>query len=82
MTFFKTLDIRGLSFFNAMDLASKACRDIDKNGILEIILDKKKNFTDDFKRWASSKGYKTSDIDEDYRMTRLFIKKDAPKTRK
>ncbi|NIQ02197.1 MAG: hypothetical protein GWM98_18855 [Nitrospinaceae bacterium] len=82
MPVFKTLDIRGLSFFNAYEQASKAFRDIRKNGTLELILDKKKNFTDAFKTWARTKGYKISDMDEDNRMIRLFIQKVVPPKRK
>jgi TusA-related sulfurtransferase len=75
MTLFKTLDIRGHSFFNAFQMTSKAFTSIKKNGALEIILDRKKDFTDAFKAWAKSKGYALSDIDEDHRMIRLFIRK-------
>jgi TusA-related sulfurtransferase len=79
MVMFKTLDIRGLSFFNAFQETSKAFSEIKKNGALEIISDRKKNFTDAFKTWAKSKGYKISDIDDDHQMVRLFIKKVQPK---
>lgn len=82
MVMFKTLDIRGLSFFNAFQEASKAFSDIKKNGALEIISDKKRNFTDAFKTWAKEKGYKISDIDDDHQMVRLFIKKVTPITKK
>ena len=75
MEMFRTLDIRGLSFFKAFQLASEEFRRIKKNGILELIVDKKKNFTEDFSKWANSKGYKISDIEDDHRMVRLFIKK-------
>ena len=44
MEMFRTLDIRGLSFFNALQLAKDEFRIIKKNGILELIVDKKKNF--------------------------------------
>lgn len=81
MAVFKTLDIRGLSFFNAFQMTSKAFNGIRKNGALELILDQKKNFTDAFKIWARSKGYTVSDIDDDHRMVRLFIKKVSPKKR-
>ena len=77
MAIFKTLDIRGHSFFSAFQMTSKAFKNIKKNGALEIILDRKKDFTDAFKVWAKSKGYAVSDIDEDNRMVRLFIKKGA-----
>jgi len=79
MEMFKTLDIRGLSFFNAFQETSKAFSGIKKNGALEIILDRQKNFTDAFKTWAKSKGYKISDIDDDHQLIRLFIKKVQPK---
>ena len=49
MAVFKTLDIRGHSFFSAFDLTSKAFHGINRDGVLEIILDRKKNFTDAFK---------------------------------
>ena len=79
MAIFKTLDIRGLSFFNAFNLTAKAFTEIKKNGVLEIILDRQRNFTDAFKTWAQSQGHRISDIDEDHRMIRLFIKKRASK---
>jgi len=82
MVMFKTLDIRGLSFFNAFQEMSKAFSDIKINGALEIILDRQKNFTGAFKTWAKSKGYRTSDIDDDHRMVRLFIKKVQPYKKK
>ena len=75
MEMFRTLDIRGLSFFKAFQLTSDEFSRIKKNGILELILDKKKNFTEDFSKWAKSQGYKISDIEDDHRMVRLFIKK-------
>ena len=75
MEMFRTLDIRGLSFFKGFQLASDEFARINKNGILELILDKKKNFTDDFSKWAKSQGYKISDIEADHRMVRLFIRK-------
>ncbi len=77
METFKTIDIRGLSFFNALQLASKEFTRIKKNGILELIVDKKRNLTDAFTKWAKNQGYKISDIDDDPRMVRLFIKKVA-----
>jgi len=75
MTMFKTLDIRGLSFFNAFHLTSQAVNEVKSNGIVEIILDKKKNFTDAFRNWAAQRGYTVSDMDEDNGLIRLFIKK-------
>ena len=75
MEMFRTLDIRGLSFFKAFQLASDEFKRIKKNGILELIFDKKKNFTEDFSKWAKSQGYKISDIEADHRMIRLFIRK-------
>ena len=74
---FKTIDIRGLSFFNALELTSKEFTRIKKNGILELIVDKKKNITDAFSRWAKNQGYKISDIEDDHRMVRLLIQKGA-----
>jgi TusA-related sulfurtransferase len=75
MTVFKTLDIRGLSFFNAFTLTNEAVNDVNSDGILELILDKKKNFTEAFKEWAQKKGYRISDVDEEDGLIRLFIKK-------
>ena len=72
---FRTLDIRGLSFFKALQLATEEFRNIKKNGILELIVDKKKNFKDDFSKWAVKQGFKISDIEDDPRMVRLFIRK-------
>lgn len=75
MHVFKTLDTRGLSFFSATDQMNQAFKDVNKNGILEIILDKKKNFSEAFSRWVESKGYKIWNRDEDTRLVRLFIRK-------
>ena len=75
MEMFKTLDIRGLSFFKAYQLASEEFKKIKKNGILELIVDKQKNFTEDFSKWAKSQGGKIFDIEDDHRMVRLFIRK-------
>ena len=75
MDVFKTLDIRGLSFFRGFEQTQKAFRDVKVNGVLEVILDPQKNFTHAFKEWAQSEGYPTSDIDENSRMIRLFIRK-------
>ena len=57
MHVFKTLDTRGLSFFSASDKASKAFKGVTRNGILEIVLDKKKNIAEAFQRWAETRGY-------------------------
>lgn len=77
MHIFKTLDIRGLSFFSASDKTAKAFKGVTHNGILEILLDKKKNFTEAFQQWAKIRGYSIFNRDEDPRMIRLFIKKDS-----
>ena len=74
---FKTIDIRGLSFFNALQLTSKEFTRINKNGILELLVDKKRNLTDAFSMWAKNQGYKISDIEDDHRMVRLLIQKGA-----
>ena len=74
---FKTIDIRGLSFFSALQLASKEFDRIKKNGILELIVDKKRNITDALSKWAKNQGYKISDIEDDPRMVRLFIHKSS-----
>lgn len=80
MTMFKTLDTRGLSFFSAMDQMARAFeKEVKTNGIVEIILDKKKNFSDAFGRWAKSKGYPVSSQGEDASLIRLFITKVNPK---
>ena len=77
MEMFKSIDIRGLSFFNAMQLASQEFGSIKKNGILELIVDKKRNITDAISRWAKNQGCKISDIEDDPRMVRLFIRKSS-----
>ena len=64
MKMFKTLDIRGLSFFKAYQLASEEFKRIKKNGILELIVDKQKNFTEDFSKWAKSQGGKIFNIED------------------
>lgn len=75
METFKTIDIRGLSFFNALQLASQEFTHIKKNGTLELIVDKKRNLTDALAKWAKNQGYKTSDIEDNPQMVRLFIQK-------
>ena len=75
MEMFRTLDIRGLSFFKSLQLATEEFTRIKKNGILELIVDKKKNFTEAFSKWARNQGFKISDIEDDPRMVRLFIRK-------
>ena len=75
METFKTIDIRGLSFFNALQLASKEFTHIKKNGTLELIVDKKRNLTDALAKWAKNQGYKTADIEDNPQMVRLFIQK-------
>ena len=75
MELFRTLDIRGLSFFKALQLATEEFRGIKTNGILELIVDKKKNLTEDLSKWAKNQGFKISDIEDDPRMVRLFIRK-------
>ena len=77
MEVFKTVDIRGLSFFSALQLASKEFDRIKKNGILELIVDKKRNIADALSKWAKNQGYKISDIEDDPRMVRLFIHKSS-----
>ena len=74
---FKTIDIRGLSFFSALQWASQEFNRIKKNGILELIVDKKRNITDALAKWAKNQGYKISDIEDDPRMVRLFIHKSS-----
>ena len=51
---FKTIDIRGLSFFSALQLASEEFDRIKKNGILELIVDKKRNIADALSKWAKN----------------------------
>ena len=57
---------------------SKEFRRLKKNGILELIVDRKKNFTDVFQSWATSKGYRIADMESGHRMIRLFIMKGEP----
>ena len=75
MLLFKTLGLRGLPFSNGFQLAQREFDHIKKNGVLEIILDRHKNFTEAFKNWARTDGHNISDINDDNRMIRLFIKK-------
>ena len=77
MEMFKTIDIRGLSFFSALQLASEEFDRIKKNGILELIVDKKRNIADALSKWAKNQVYKISDIEDDPRMVRLFIHKSS-----
>jgi len=60
-----------------MQLASQEFGSIKKNGILELIVDKKRNITDAISRWAKNQGCKISDIEDDPRMVRLFIRKSS-----
>lgn len=75
MHVFKTLDIRGLSFFSASDKMAKAFKGVTRHGILEIILDQKKHLSEAFQKWAEARGYSVFNRDEDPRVVRLFIKK-------
>jgi TusA-related sulfurtransferase len=75
MLMFKTLDIRGLPFAFAFERTQKEFRNLGKNGVLEIILDQKRNFTEAFENWAKSKGCPVSDLDVDNRFVRIFIQK-------
>ena len=75
MTVFKTLNIRGLSFFNSYEQTIEAIREIKINGVLELILDQEENLIQAFKKWAHSEGYRTSDLNGDNRIIRLFIRK-------
>lgn len=75
MTIFKSLDIRGLSFFNGYEQTLEAIREVKINGVLELILDPKKNFTQAFKKWADSEGYRATDVNDDSQIIRLFIRK-------
>ena len=65
MTIFKTLDIRGLSFFNGYEQTVEAIRGVKINGVLELILDPKKNFTHAFKKWAHDEGHRATDLNKD-----------------
>ena len=73
MTVFKTLDIRGLPFFNSYEQTIEAIRDIKVNGVLELILDPKENFIQEFKKWANSEGYRATGVNGDNQIMRLFI---------
>lgn len=76
MLMFKTLDIRGLTFTCAFEQTQKEFKSLKKNGVLEIILDQKRNFIEAFENWAKSKGYRFSDLNTDNRFVRIFIRKD------
>ena len=41
MTIFKSIDIRGLTFFNSYDKTLEAIREVKIDGVLELILDPK-----------------------------------------
>ena len=73
MTVFKTLDIRGLPFFNGYEQTIEAIRDIKVDGVLELILDPKENFIQAFKKWAHSEGYRATDVNGDNQIMHLFI---------
>jgi len=75
MTIFKTLDIRGLSFFSGYEQTLEAIREVKINGVLELVLDPKNNFTQAFKKWARSEGYRATDVTDNNRIIRLFIRK-------
>ena len=75
MTIFKTLDIRGLSFFSGYEQTLEAIREVKINGVLELILDPKENLIQAFKRWAHSEGYRATDVTDNNRIIRLFIRK-------
>ena len=75
MTHFKTLDMRGLHFGAICDSALKELGKIKINGILEIILDNKRNISDATKVWAKSHGHKFSDSESENSLIRIFIRK-------
>ena len=75
MTIFKTLDIRGLPFFSSYERTLKAIREVKIDGVLELILDSKKNFVQAYKKWARSEGYHATDMDDGNQTIRLFIRK-------
>ena len=73
MSHFKTLDSRGLHFGTICDLALSELKKIKINGILEIILDNKRNISDAIKVWAKSKGHNSSDSVFENNLIRIFI---------
>lgn len=75
MTHFKTLDSRGQHFGEICDLALRELKKIKIDGILEIILDNKKNISDAIKVWAKSHGHKFSDSESENSLIRVFIRK-------
>jgi len=75
MTHFKTLDSRGQHFGEICDLALRELKKIKIDGILEIILDNKKNISDAIKVWAKSHGHKSSDSESENSLIRVFIRK-------
>ena len=75
MTVFKTLDIRGLSFFLSYQKTIEAIQEVKINGVLELILDPKRNFLQEFKKWANAEGYHATDVDDGSQIIRLFIRK-------
>ena len=61
-----------MSLAAALNGVSKAFLVLPNNEEQRVL---EKNFTDAFKAWAKSRGYRISDIDDDHRMVRLFIEK-------
>ncbi len=75
MTHFKTLDSRGQHFGAICDLALRELKKIKIDGILEIILDNKRDISDAIKVWAKSQGHKLSDSVSENSLIRVFIRK-------
>jgi TusA-related sulfurtransferase len=75
MTHFKTLDSRGQHFGEICDLALRELKKIKIDGILEIILDNKRNISDAIKAWAKSHGHQFSDSESGNSLIRIFIRK-------
>ena len=62
-------------FFDGYEQTLEAIRKVKTNGVLELILDPKKNFAQAFKKWAHSEGHRATNFKDDNRITRLFIRK-------
>ena len=75
MTLFRTLDLRGLPFKNGFDLALREFKRLKINGMLEIIIDRKKNFSEAFRKWVVDHGHRTSNMDDGSQTMRVFIRK-------
>ena len=81
MLHFKTLDSRGQNFSEICALAIRELKKIQINGILEIVLDNKRNISDAIRVWAKSNGHNFSDSVSENTLIRVFIRKGGIKSK-